>query len=101
MALAVTLPKVKHHKLVTGRVLGAEALEETMTFKTTLSTAAGVLAAIAIPITGGVGGAYAVNTVPADTIAQSVPAGDLGGHLKSFGAAAAQEDALRVLDELN
>jgi len=45
--------------------------------------------------------AYAVNTVPADTIAQSVPAGDLGGHLKNFGAAAAQEDALRVLDELN
>ena len=71
-----------------------------MTFKTTLSTAAGVLAAIAIPITGGVV-AYAVNTVPADTIAQSVPAGDLGGHLKNFGAAAAQEDALRVLDELN
>ena len=72
-----------------------------MTFKTTLSTAAGVLAAIAIPITGGVGVAYAVNTVPTDTIAQSVPAGDLGGHLKNFAAAAAQEDALRVLDELN
>lgn len=72
-----------------------------MTFKTTLSTAVGVLAAIAIPISGGVGVAYAVNTVPADNIAQSVPADDLGGHLKNFGAAAAQEDALRVLDELN
>ena len=35
-----------------------------MTFKTTLSTAVGVLAAIAIPITGGIGVAYAVNTVP-------------------------------------
>ena len=48
-----------------------------MTFKTTLSTAAGVLAAIAIPITGGVGVAYAVNIVPADTIARSVPAGTI------------------------
>ena len=72
-----------------------------MTFKTTLSTAVGVIAAIAIPITGGVGVAYAVNTVPADTIAQSLPTGELAGHLKNFGAAAAQEDALRVLDELN
>ena len=72
-----------------------------MTFKTTLSTAVGVLAAIAIPITGGIGVAYAVNTVPADTIVQSVPPGDLGDHLKDFGAAAAQDDALHVLDELN
>lgn len=45
--------------------------------------------------------AYAVNTVPADTIARSVPSGDLGDHLKDLGAAAAQEDALHVLDELN
>ena len=62
-----------------------------MTFKTTLSTAAGVLAAIAIPITGGVGVAYAVNTVPADTIAQSVPAGDLGGHCLLYTSDAADE----------
>ena len=41
-----------------------------MTFKSTLSTAVGVIAAIAIPITGGVGVDYAVNTVTADTIAQ-------------------------------
>lgn len=72
-----------------------------MTFKSTLSTAVGVIAAIAIPITGGVGVAYAVNTVPADTIAQSLPTGELAGHLKNFGAEAIREDALRILDELN
>ena len=38
-------------------------LEETMTFKTTLSTAVGVLAAIAIPITGGIGVAYALSLI--------------------------------------
>ena len=72
-----------------------------MTFKTTLSTAVGVIAAIATPITGGVGVAYAVNTVPAETIAKSRPTGDLAGHLKNFGAEATREDALRILDELN
>ena len=45
--------------------------------------------------------AYAVNTVPADTIAQSLPTGELAGHLKNFGAEATREDALRILDELN
>ena len=72
-----------------------------MTFKTTLSTAVGVIAAIAIPITGGVGVAYAVNTVPADAIAPSLPSGDLENHLKTLVAADSHADALHVLDEEN
>lgn len=60
-----------------------EGLEETMTIKNKLSTTLAVVAAIVFPISGGLGIAFAVNAVPAETIAQAATGDLLILHLKS------------------
>lgn len=54
-----------------------------MTIKNKLSTTVAVAAAIVFPISGGLGIAFAVNAVPAETIAQAATGDPLILHLKS------------------
>ncbi|MER0000304.1 MULTISPECIES: hypothetical protein [Corynebacterium] len=54
-----------------------------MTINNKLSTTAAVAAAIVFPISGGLGIAFAVNAVPAETIAQAATGDPLILHLKS------------------
>ncbi|QRJ58537.1 hypothetical protein GWO64_003970 [Corynebacterium macginleyi] len=54
-----------------------------MTIKNKLSTTVAVAAAIVFPISGGLGIAFAVNAVPAETIAQAATGHPLILHLKS------------------
>lgn len=60
-----------------------EGLEETMSISNRLSTTLAVAAAIVFPISGGLAIAFAVNTVPAETIAQAATGDPLILHLKS------------------
>ncbi|MER0089186.1 hypothetical protein ABRP86_10695 [Corynebacterium sp. KPL3927] len=54
-----------------------------MTIKNKLSTTLAVAAAIVFPISGGLAIAFAVNAVPAETIAQAATGDPLILHLKS------------------